>query len=88
MLMITCFEGSDTTLTLRLEGKLLEPWIGELQAAYDASRVPPDRVRLDLRAVTFMDSAGARYLDGLIRDGARVIGCSAFVAELLQIERR
>ena len=33
MLMITRSEGSDLTRTLKLEGKLLEPWIGELESA-------------------------------------------------------
>jgi ABC-type transporter Mla MlaB component len=88
MLMITHSEGSDMTLTLKLEGKLLEPWIGELQTACETFKVPADRVRLDLSTLTFVDSAGARFLDRLIRDGAKVIACSGFVAELLQIARR
>lgn len=85
MLMITQVEASDLTLTLKLEGKLLEPWIGELQTACETSQVPPDRILLDLRTLIFVDPAGVRFLDRLIRDGAKVIGCSGFVAELLQI---
>jgi hypothetical protein len=88
MLMITHIEGRDMTLTLKLEGKLLEPWIGELQTVCEAFKVPPDRVLLDLGTLTFVDLAGVRFLDRLIRDGARVIACSGFIAELLQIPRR
>ena len=33
MLMITRTEGNDLTRTLKLEGKLLGPWIGELKLA-------------------------------------------------------
>jgi hypothetical protein len=88
MLMIMHIEGSDMTVTLKLEGRLLEPWLGELQTVCESFKVPPDRVHLDLRTLTYVDLAGARFLDRLIRDGARVIACSGFIAELLQIARR
>ena len=45
-----------------------------------------DRVCLDLLGVSFVDAEGARCLAGLIRDGARVVACSGFVAELLRLE--
>jgi ABC-type transporter Mla MlaB component len=87
MLMITRFEGNDLTRTLKLEGKLLEPWIAELESACGESLVSPERVCLDLRDLMFVDAAGARLLASLIRDGAKVIGCSAFVAEMLYLEK-
>jgi hypothetical protein len=86
MLMITRSEGSDLTRTLKLEGKLLGPWIGELESACRTSPVSLDRVRLDLRGLTFVDAEGARFLASLVRDGARVIACSGFVAELIHLE--
>jgi hypothetical protein len=86
MLMITRSEGSDLTRTLKLEGKLMGPWIGELESACHMSQVSLDRVRLDLFDLTFVDAEGARFLGSLIRDGARVIACSGFVAELLHLE--
>jgi hypothetical protein len=88
MLRITRSEGSDRTHTLKLQGKLLGPWIRELESACGTAQVPADRVRLDLGDLTFVDAAGARSLEVLIRDGARVIACSMFVAEILQLERR
>ena len=48
----------------------------------------PDRVRLDLHGLSFVDADGVQFLEGLIRDGASVIACSAFVAELLRLEGR
>jgi hypothetical protein len=86
MLMITRSEGGDLTRTLKLEGKLLGPWVGELESACRKPQVSPDRVRLDLFGLTFVDEEGARFLLGLIRDGARVVACSGFVAELLLLE--
>ena len=88
MLMITRSEGSDLTWTLKLEGKLLGPWIGELESAFGKSQVSPDGVCLDLHDVTFVDAAGARFLAGLLRDGARVVACSGFVAEILDLKER
>ena len=83
MLMITRSEGSDSTRTLKLEGKLVGPWIVELESAFDRSPIHPGRVYLDLAGLTFVDAEGARFLESLLRDGARVIACSGFVAEML-----
>ena len=88
MLMITRSEGSDLTRTLKLEGKLVEPWIVELESACHDSLATPERVHLDLCDLTFVDAAGARFLASLIRDGARVIACSGFVAAMLHHEGR
>ena len=86
MLKITRSAGSD--LALKLEGKLVGPWIDELKSACDESLSTPERVCLDMRDVTFIDTAGARFLTGLIHDGARVIACSGFVAEMLHLKGR
>ena len=86
MLMITRSEGSDLTQMFKVEGKLLGPWIGELESAC----VGPISIRSECSstspACTFVDAEGARLLKGLIRDGARVIACSGFVAEMLHHE--
>jgi hypothetical protein len=87
MLRITRSEGNGLPRILKLEGKLLGPWIGELESACQTPLVSLDRLRLDLVGLTFVDAEGALFLAGLIRDGARVIACSGFVAELLHIER-
>jgi hypothetical protein len=86
MLMITGSHGSDLTRTLKLEGKVMGPWLGELASAYGRLHVPPDRVCLDLSGLTFIDTEGARFINRLIRDGTRVIACSGFVAEMLNRE--
>jgi hypothetical protein len=73
---------------IKVQGKLLGPWVTELEFVCDSAQVPADRVWLDLGDLTFVDAAGARLLGALIRDGARVVACSMFVAEILQLERR
>jgi len=86
MLRITTTHHDQATRIFKLEGKLVGPWIGELESAYSTSQVSPDRVRLDLHGLTFVDAEGARLLGSFIRDGARVITCSGFVAEILHLK--
>jgi ABC-type transporter Mla MlaB component len=86
MLMITRLDASDRRKTLKLEGKLLAPWISELEAACREALATRSPVCLDLRGLRFVDAEGARFLADLIRDGAQVVGCSGFVAEMLHLE--
>jgi anti-anti-sigma regulatory factor len=88
MLIIKRSDRGDLTRTLKLEGKLLAPWVTELESACGESPVSPERVLLDLSDLTFVDAAGAQLLASLIRDGAKVIACSGFVAEVLHLNRR
>jgi len=88
MLMITRSEETDLTRTIKLEGKLLGSWIGELESACHESLAAPERVCLDLCDLTFVDAAGARFLAKLIRDGAKLVACSGFVAEMIHLNDR
>jgi ABC-type transporter Mla MlaB component len=85
MLRISATQRSQTT-TLKLEGKLLEPWVSELRLACDRAALPLEGISLDLSGVTFVDAVGAAYLQELIRGGAGVSACSGFVAELLGLQ--
>lgn len=76
MLMIPRYEGSNMTRTLKLEGKLPEPRVCDLQTACELPRVSLQHVFLDLRTLTHVDAAGIRPLESLIAQGAKVIGCS------------
>ena len=88
MLMITRSESADFTHTLKLEGRLVAPWIAELASACTDRPIAPDRVCLDLCHLTFVDAAGVRFLADLIHDGARVTACSGFVAAVLHLNGR
>jgi len=83
MLKITRIGGGDSNHTLKLEGKLLEPWVCEMLRAVAESNGHSNRVRLDLSDVTYVDVAGMELLRDLIRRGIGIAACSAFVAELL-----
>jgi anti-anti-sigma regulatory factor len=81
MLRITRQDHNGDGLTLRLEGRLLEPWVAELRQESLAAGTRP--LRLDLSAVSFLDAAGVEAVRGLLSQGATLGGCSSFVRELL-----
>ena len=70
--------------TLKVEGKLLGPWVDELRDACRSQACPSNGIGLDLSAVTFVDAAGIELLGNLIRQGTQIIACSGYVAELLR----
>jgi anti-anti-sigma regulatory factor len=86
MLRITTLHRGSQTI-LKLEGKLLKPWIDEFCVAWTRADGQTGHVGLDLVDVTYVDAAGAQLLRGLVQRGALLIACSAFVAELLREPR-
>ncbi len=85
MLRITRMVGKDSGEVLKLEGKLQGPWVDEAHDAYALSAAGGSRTCLDLFGLTFADAEGAALLRELIRNGALVVGCSSYIAELLQL---
>jgi ABC-type transporter Mla MlaB component len=83
MLRITSTNRKSTE-TLKLEGKLVEPWVTELLQTCSQLFERGLELRLDLAAVTFVDPEGTKALRGLIRRGVSIGPCSGFVAELLK----
>jgi anti-anti-sigma regulatory factor len=73
--------------TLKLEGKILGPWVDELSRVCEERCTAPNGLRLDLAAVTFVDSLGIKLLDDLVRQGATIVGCSGFIVALLSGRR-
>ena len=88
MLRISQTRGHDSVLTLRLEGKLVGPWVPELARSCNELPCPPNRLRLDLSAVTFVNGPGVALLRDLLARGATLAACSGLVSELLHVERR
>jgi outer membrane protein TolC len=76
MLKITV-KREDGAATLLLEGKLGGPWVGEVQASWNAARGEAQKVSLDLNGVTFIDNEGKALLTKLHQEGAILIsrGC-------------
>ena len=92
MLRITLVESPGSAAVLRLEGRIIGPWVGELGRACERVLVQTDaRLTLDLAGVSFMDGDGIALVRSLLSRDARdvtVTNGSPFVAEQLRAPRR
>jgi ABC-type transporter Mla MlaB component len=88
MLRISRVSNHDATATLRVEGKLVGPWVGALEEACVEQAASEGGVHLDLSAVSFVDAAGVKLLRELLSREIKLSACSQLVAELLQTESR
>jgi len=79
----------DLGILLKIEGKLREPWVGELdRTARRPLAEGRGLIRLDLSSVTFADEAGVRLLHELLGKGAQIAAASGYVRVLLCLEDR
>ncbi len=76
-----------STETLKLEGKLVAPWVAELLQTCSRLLEQGLQLRLDMAAVSFMDSEGTQAMHDLIQRGVAIGPCSGFVAELLNRDK-
>jgi hypothetical protein len=83
MLRISRTESSAGDVILRLEGKLIGPWVNELKSCcaivFDEGR----RLSLDLTDVLFADRAGLALLRTLQESDVELAGCPALISEEL-----
>jgi hypothetical protein len=86
VLKITRLSRKGRMPTIKLEGELLEPWVGTVRDACTWRRRGSRYLRLDLAAVTYVDATGARLLRDLVAEGVEIAACSSFVGELLNRE--
>jgi hypothetical protein len=87
MLKVTCSRDVEDRSVLRLEGKLLAPWIEVVRQAITNGDPAPNALRLDLGSLLFADGPGSRFLAELIAGGAVVVSCSGYLAALLDVEK-
>ncbi|CAN5581150.1 hypothetical protein BH09PLA1_BH09PLA1_04920 [soil metagenome] len=71
-------------MLLKLEGKLLTAWAGELLAELPTDPRQLAHTRLDLSRVSFIDDAGVFLLRRLTASGVVIQASSSFVAAILQ----
>lgn len=76
----------DGTLVVKLEGKLLAPWVEEVRRACDDARAGGNEPRLDLSSLLYADHAGVSLLQELHARGARIVARSNYATELLKLE--
>lgn len=72
MLKITVTTEGDLTL-FGLEGKLIGPWVSELESQWIGVDGPRRKTEVDLTSVSFIDAAGQDLLRRMVREGASLI---------------
>jgi hypothetical protein len=89
MLRITVHD-SPRALTFQLEGRLVGPWLRELEECWHSALAgqPKPILRVDLSGVTFINAAGQACLAAMHRQGAEFVAADcltkAVVAEITQ----
>jgi ABC-type transporter Mla MlaB component len=72
---------------LRLEGKLIQPWVDELvQTWVDlTTRLPRQTpIEVDLSAVSFVDARGKSLLASMLKGGCSMHGTGPFISALIE----
>ena len=72
--------------TLKLEGRLVGPWVNELQTICEPLLDNRRLVDLDLADVSFVDADGLKILTNLRTRGVNLLNSSPFVNEQLKNE--
>jgi hypothetical protein len=84
MLRIVRLQPTDDGATLRLEGRVIGPWVDELRRSCDRVLATGATLTLDVSEVAFLERDGVRLLKDLIDGGVAVVNCPAFVTEQLK----
>ena len=84
MLRITVEQGAGQLESLRLEGRIVGPWVAELTRRCEAIRCAGRELELEMSGVSFLDREAVRLVRSLIEQGVDVRACSAFVGEQLR----
>lgn len=84
MLRITAVTTTAQQACLRLEGRLVGPWVAEVETAIRQSTSSMTDIVLDLGGVRFVDEVGIVLLQTLRTQGVTLRRATPFVEELLR----
>ena len=84
MLKISPAGKANHSVTLKLEGRVVGPWVGELRQVCELILSEDRKLKLDLAEVSFTDADGVMTLTSLKSRGVTVTNCSPFVEEQLK----
>jgi anti-anti-sigma regulatory factor len=86
MLRITEIETDAETVTFLLEGKIVDEWVAEIKKECEAAFNRRSKIILDLSRVNFVDEQGVETIRALIRTRVKLVGCSIFLSELINLK--
>ena len=84
MLKISDTQTSEGNVVLKLEGRIVGPWVGELERASERILDAGRSLKLDLVDVSYVDREGAALLRKFKRRRIVLEGCSPFLTEELK----
>jgi len=84
MLKISQAGKANHSVTLKLEGRVVGPWVGELRHVCETLLTEGRSLKLDLAEVTFADTDGVTVLSSFKSRGVRFRNCSPFLEEQLK----
>jgi len=84
MLKISLAEMANSNTTLKLEGRVIGPWVAELRQVCEPLITEGAKLAVDLAEVTFADERGLSLLASLRARGARLLNAMPFVEEQLR----
>ena len=86
MLKISQPTPANHAVMLKLEGRVIGPWVNELQRECERLLRERGTLTLDLADVEFVDRAGVSLFLNLKSRGVSLTKCSPFVAEELKAD--
>ncbi|NKE70245.1 STAS domain-containing protein [Candidatus Manganitrophus noduliformans] len=87
MFKVSLVDSDEKTITLKLEGRIVGPWVNVLRGESDRWFSQQRRLILDFSEVTFIDSEGIDLAHALMRKGIHLVGFSLFLSEILEKAR-
>lgn len=84
MLKISQVEPVNHAVTLRLEGRVVGPWVTELQNSCEEVLADGRSLKLHLADVEFMGAQGVTLLSSLRSRGVLLLECPPFATEQLK----
>ena len=84
MLKISQTETPNHSVTLKLEGRVVGPWVGELSRICEPLLAEDRALKLDLAEVSYLDEEGVIALNRLKSRGVKLKNCSPFVEQQIK----
>lgn len=84
MLRIVEEQTPDNSIILRLDGRIVGPWVEVLRESCEQLYPTRDKIILDLLGVSFVDYNGVRLLQQLNQRQFALINCSPFLHEQMK----
>ena len=84
MLKISQAGTPNHSVTLKLEGRVVGPWVEELRRICEPLLAENRAVKLDLAEVSYVDAEGVTTLNGFKARGVKLKNCSPFVEQQIK----